>query len=101
MREFERVVSTELPEMFDQLNLDSDTRATLTGYAQELKHWLAGILIWHQQCHRYEEAELRRPVGGWTSPPTRPTGLGTSAARIPALSGGCNFMPEKSPSKRK
>ncbi|GAB2990778.1 terpene synthase family protein [Streptomyces pseudoechinosporeus] len=99
MREFERVVSTELPEMFDQLDLDSDTRATLTGYAQELKHWLAGILIWHRQCHRYEEAELRRPVGRWTSPPTRPTGLGTSAARIPASARLCTPAAGTPPSR--
>lgn len=64
MREFEHVVNSELPELFEQMDLDSEARAMLTGYAEELKHWMAGILIWHEQCDRYVEEELRRPVGG-------------------------------------
>ena len=48
----------------------------------ELQNWMAGILIWHQGCRRYDEDELRRNV----STPLRllagPTGLGTSAGRI-------------------
>jgi germacradienol/geosmin synthase len=49
---------------------------------RELQNWMAGILTWHQGCRRYDEAELRHRPG----PSLRlagPTGLGTSAVRIP------------------
>ncbi|MGH4019651.1 MAG: family 2 encapsulin nanocompartment cargo protein terpene cyclase [Pseudonocardiaceae bacterium] len=84
MRQFQHVVSTELPALFDEFELDADARATLTGYAEELQNWMAGILVWHEGCHRYEEAELRRrPHAAARSRPFgHPTGLGTSAARI-------------------
>jgi germacradienol/geosmin synthase len=85
MREFEHIVDTELPALFEEHALEADVRATLTGYAEELKHWMAGILIWHQQCRRYVESELRRPVGAGPGPLNGPTGLGTSAARIPEV----------------
>ena len=42
MRQFERVVSIELPVLFDDFDLDADARSTLTGYAEELQDWLAG-----------------------------------------------------------
>jgi len=82
MLQFEHVVSTELPALFDEFDLDADARAALTGYADELKDWLAGILTWNEGCHRYDESELRHhpPVG--TLPFGGPTGLGTSTARL-------------------
>jgi germacradienol/geosmin synthase len=82
MRQFEHVVSTELPTLFDDFGLDADARRTLTGYAEELQDWLAGILTWHEGCHRYEESELRyHPVTG--APPFGgPTGLGTSTVHL-------------------
>ncbi|GAA3167964.1 MULTISPECIES: family 2 encapsulin nanocompartment cargo protein terpene cyclase [Streptomyces] len=82
MREFEHILAVELPALFDEFGLDAAARATLTGYAEELKHWLAGILIWHEGCHRYEEAELRRPVAAHGRRLGGPTGLGTAAARL-------------------
>lgn len=82
MRQFEHVVSTELPTLFDDFNLDADARNTLTGYAAELKDWLAGILTWHAGCHRYEESELRYHPAAGIPPFGRPVGLGTSAARL-------------------
>ncbi|TKA08291.1 family 2 encapsulin nanocompartment cargo protein terpene cyclase [Actinacidiphila oryziradicis] len=87
MQEFEHIVNTELPALFDEFGLDAAARATLTGYAEELKHWMAGILIWHQQCARYVESELRIPVGASRQSLKGPTGLGTSAARIPPMRG--------------
>ena len=82
MRQFERVVSIELPALFDDFDLDADARSTLTGYAEELKDWLAGILTWHQGCHRYEESELRYHPPAGTQPFGGPTGLGTSTAHL-------------------
>ena len=83
MREFEHVVDTDLPVMFEALDLDDDARATLNSYADQLRNWLSGILNWHQNCHRYTEADLiararpRPPT--W---PTGPTGIGVSAAHL-------------------
>ena len=83
--EFEQIVSTHLPTLFAEFGLGAEARATLVRYADELKDWLAGILTWHEGCHRYEEAVLRRPTGaGALSPLAGPTGFGTSAARITA-----------------
>ncbi|MDQ3886602.1 MAG: germacradienol/geosmin synthase [Actinomycetota bacterium] len=86
MRQFERVISTELPALFDDFDLDAGARSALTRYAEELKDWLAGILTWHQGCHRYEESELRyRPTTG-IQPFGGPTGLGTSTVHLGQVS---------------
>ncbi|HYZ07196.1 MAG TPA: family 2 encapsulin nanocompartment cargo protein terpene cyclase [Pseudonocardiaceae bacterium] len=82
MRQFEHVVSTELPALFDDFDLDADARSTLTRYAEELQDWLAGILTWHEGCHRYEESELRHHPPAGTQPFGGPTGLGTSTAHL-------------------
>ncbi len=81
MRQFEHVVSAELPALFDSYDLDAGVRNTLTRYAESLQDWLAGILTWHRETGRYKQSELRRyPGRQWRS--GGPTGLGTSAARI-------------------
>lgn len=85
MKEFEHIVATGLPALFDSTDLDTDSRTTLTGFAADLKNWLAGILTWHRQCRRYDEVELRQAAGASGLPFasfTGPRGLGTSAARL-------------------
>lgn len=82
MQQFEQLVAVDLPTLCTDFGLSDDVRRTLTGYAEELQNWMSGILVWHQGCHRYEEAYLMpRPAK-----PSRllagATGLGTSAARI-------------------
>ena len=83
MSQFRDIVAVELPELFDALRFDPATRAALLGHARNLENWLAGILNWHQGCHRYAEADLIS-----NARPARPelfgspTGLGTSAVRI-------------------
>ncbi|WP_432937568.1 terpene synthase family protein [Kribbella sp. CA-253562] len=79
MRQFEQLVAVDLPVLFDDYELDDASRRVLTGYAEELQNWMSGILVWHQGCGRYDEAEqlhLPRKVLGLS------TGLGTSAGRI-------------------
>ncbi|WP_103515111.1 Geosmin synthase [Streptomyces sp. SM10] len=84
MRQFQHVAERELPVLYDDFELDAEAREVLAGYVLELQHWLAGILIWHRDCRRYREQDLRRGnatpwhLGG-------PTGFGTSAARITRL----------------
>jgi germacradienol/geosmin synthase len=83
MSEFRHIVEVELPELFDALHFDAATRAALQAHARNLENWLAGILNWHQGCHRYAEADL---IAG--ARPARPelfrtpAGFGASAVRI-------------------
>jgi germacradienol/geosmin synthase len=96
MRQFEHIVSTELPALFDDFNLDADARNTLIRYAQELQDWLSGILTWHEGCHRYDESELRYHPATGTPPFGGPTGLGTSAARVGPFRGVVTSLRELS-----
>jgi germacradienol/geosmin synthase len=80
IRQFEHIVSVELPVLFDTFELDTDARGALCGYVTELQNWLAGILRWHQGTHRYEESELRYHRVAGASSFGGPTGLGISAA---------------------
>ncbi|MEU9759154.1 terpene synthase family protein [Streptomyces sp. NPDC047987] len=84
LRQFLHVAEQELPVLYDDFGLDAEAREILAGYVRELKHWIAGILIWHRGCRRYREQDLRRGTG---TPCllSGPTGLGVSAARVTAL----------------
>lgn len=84
MEQFEHIVATELPALFDDFNLSKDVREKVLGYVLKLQQWMAGVLRWHIAVDRYKEFELRStPKPGRL--PASPTGLGTSAARIAAL----------------
>jgi germacradienol/geosmin synthase len=81
MEQFQHVAEHELPLLCEEFGLDTEARETLSGYVRELRHWLAGILIWHRGCRRYREEDLRRGSGApWHL--GGPTGLGTSAAQV-------------------
>lgn len=84
LRQFLHVAEVELPVLYDDFDLDAEAREVLAGYVQELKHWLAGILIWHRGCRRYREEDLRRGHGA-PQILAGPTGLGTSAAQVTRL----------------
>lgn len=106
MRQFQRLVAEELPVLCEHHQLDATARAALTGYIGELRDWIAGILHWHRGTSRYRPENLRYPAGhppgaagraeidpsGPASAPRvprpahvrGPTGIGTSAARLPA-----------------
>jgi germacradienol/geosmin synthase len=84
IQEFEHVVESDLPVLFEGAGLDAGTRSAVGGYVAELRNWLAGVLHWHEHCHRYNEADLianSRPPGQAAAPGTL-TGIGTSAARV-------------------
>ncbi|MFD7716023.1 germacradienol/geosmin synthase [Streptomyces sp. NPDC059814] len=84
LRQFLHVAEHELPVLYDDFDLDDEQREILAGYVQELKHWLAGILIWHRGCRRYREEDLRQGTAApWHL--SGPTGPGTSAARVTSL----------------
>jgi germacradienol/geosmin synthase len=81
MRQFERIVSRDLPALFEDLGLDDEVRAGLIRHADDLKEWMSGILEWHRKCPRYTETELRRAQvpDGSAGFSLLPSGLGTSA----------------------
>ncbi|MDT0308418.1 terpene synthase family protein [Streptomyces sp. DSM 44917] len=84
LAEFRHIAASQLPLLYEDFALDPAQRATLDGYVRELENWLAGILNWHRNVRRYRESDLRRHAGkSWLWPLGTPTGLGTSAARIP------------------
>ncbi|RCJ28566.1 Geosmin synthase [Nostoc minutum NIES-26] len=83
-QQFQHIVATELPVLFDDFNLDESARKKLHGYVEKLQQWMCGVLKWHIAVDRYKEFELRNSL-----PAKRllrgPTGLGTSAAHIRSL----------------
>ncbi|MEB3370133.1 family 2 encapsulin nanocompartment cargo protein terpene cyclase [Saccharopolyspora mangrovi] len=95
IRQFDRLVTDELPVLFEEFALDEAASSALARQCAELKDWMSGILEWHRKCVRYTETELRRnrsaitpgSAAGRNLPVRRrlsgPTGLGTSAARLP------------------
>ncbi|PKW17688.1 terpene synthase family protein [Saccharopolyspora spinosa] len=84
MQQFQHTVEVELPALFDEYDLDTESRAALERYASELQDWMAGILNWHQECRRYFDSELRHnvPLAPAPSVLRGPNGLGTSLARL-------------------
>ncbi|WP_329787528.1 germacradienol/geosmin synthase [Lentzea sp. DG1S-22] len=79
--QFVRSVDTDLPKFFDDLSLDAGARAGLTRYADELKDWIVGIVHWHRETSRYDEADAL-PVFR-----RGPSGIGTSSYRLTSAPG--------------
>jgi germacradienol/geosmin synthase len=83
MRQFERLLATDLPALSEQLELDQPARQDLDAYVTRLQDWMAGILNWHRECDRYTEPGLLRRYGlGPYRQPGAVSGLGTAAALI-------------------
>lgn len=86
MRQFEHTVAKGLPQLFSDHELDSNARATLNRYANELKDWMVGIMHWHEECVRYHDADLVKNFGHHQPKELasllKPSGLGTSAVRV-------------------
>ena len=81
MQQFEHLLAHELPGTLADLDLDQTARRQVDAYIQGLQLRMSGTLAWHRTVDRYKESELRRGrtlALAWG----RPTGLGTSAARI-------------------
>ncbi|QFR98215.1 germacradienol/geosmin synthase [Streptomyces tsukubensis] len=82
MEQFRHVASNEFPVLYDDFDLSSEARELLDGYVRELEVWMAGILIWHAECHRYAAEDLSHGTTAAPALPPGPTGIGTSAARL-------------------
>ncbi|GHC58497.1 terpene synthase family protein [Streptomyces flavofungini] len=75
MSQFQHVVAHELPVLYDEFDLGQEARDTLDDYVEELKHWMAGIYIWHRDCRRYRQQDLSH------GPLPAPSGLGMDVVR--------------------
>lgn len=92
-RQFEHIVATELPVLFEDFDLNASAQEKLLRYVEKLQQWMCGVLKWHIAVDRYKEFELRN-----SSAPrrlnSRPTGIGTSAMRISSLLGAGDLSSE-------
>jgi germacradienol/geosmin synthase len=86
LQQFENTALTELPSLFEEYGLDPVERMNVLTYIRGLQDWQSGGHEWHMRSSRYMNrgaggsgAEARLPFG--------PSGLGTSAARLPWSSG--------------
>ena len=96
-KQFQHIVATELPALFDDFNLDENTRKKLLGYVEKLENWMCGVLRWHIKVDRYKEFELRNSASPIARVLGGPTGLGTSAARIiSSIGAGINCVSNES-----
>ncbi len=96
--QFDRIVTTELPALYDESDLGPEARAALDRRVAELRDWMAAIAHWHEHSGRYLEDQLEsryRPAMSRAAEPVltellRPSGLGTGAVRIDGLLSGEN-----------
>ncbi|MEH0417584.1 germacradienol/geosmin synthase Cyc2 [Streptomyces sp. B21-083] len=65
MQQFEHVAAHEFPVMYEDFKLTEEARATMDGYVDELRNWLAGILNWHREVPRYQADHLARRSHGF------------------------------------
>jgi germacradienol/geosmin synthase len=80
MRQFDHLTAVGLPALFAEHGLSRPAREALTRHVAAMRDWMSAVLEWHRQTTRYTDSELRRTHLGLT---LYPTGLGTSAARVP------------------
>ncbi|WEO94569.1 germacradienol/geosmin synthase Cyc2 [Streptomyces sp. FXJ1.172] len=75
MRQFEHIIASELPVLYDDFELPAEARAAMDAYVLDLKNWLAGILNWHHSADRYKAEFLARRSHGFLPgrPPAAPT----------------------------
>ncbi|GIH06195.1 terpene synthase [Rhizocola hellebori] len=51
LQQFEHLAAGELPYVLE--DLDPPARQGVVGYVEHLRDWMAGILHWHRETHRY------------------------------------------------
>jgi germacradienol/geosmin synthase len=77
--QFESIVAGELPALCDDRQLSGPVRQQLSGYADRLRDWIAGIARWHATCDRYSASGLRARF----AQPGRVPGQTTTFGRLP------------------
>ncbi|MFP2926097.1 family 2 encapsulin nanocompartment cargo protein terpene cyclase [Pyxidicoccus sp. 3LG] len=86
LQQFENTAVTELPSLFVEHGLNPVEQANVLTYIRGLQDWQSGGHEWHMRSSRYmnKGAGGSGPEGNFTF---GPTGVGTSAARLPWSSG--------------
>jgi germacradienol/geosmin synthase len=86
LAQFQHIVAHHLPELFADLELDEPTRANVRRWVGRLEDWIAGDLEWSRRTPRYDQdPRATAPISAASAFVRGPTGLGTSAARVPEL----------------
>jgi germacradienol/geosmin synthase len=85
IKQFEQIVATELPILFEHFNLDRQIREKILDYIESIQFMMYGNLQWHLTVDRYKEFELQNERARSKRFIGIPTGLGTSAAQISTL----------------
>ncbi|OQO94971.1 Geosmin synthase [Saccharomonospora piscinae] len=81
LHQFEHTALTEVPPLCAEHGLTPDEQARIAAYAKGLQDWQSGGHEWHRRSSRYMRESGPAPDTD-SRLPTRPTGLGTSAARL-------------------
>lgn len=63
MRQFEQLVTVDLPALCDERELPEPVRHQLSAYVDRRVDWMTGILQWHANCVRYTPAALQARYG--------------------------------------
>ncbi|PTL76491.1 family 2 encapsulin nanocompartment cargo protein terpene cyclase [Vitiosangium sp. GDMCC 1.1324] len=79
LQQFENTAVTELPSLFAEYGLNPVEQANVLTYIRGLQDWQSGGHEWHMRSSRY----MNRGSGSAGTFSLGPTGLGTSAARLP------------------
>ncbi|HYI00006.1 family 2 encapsulin nanocompartment cargo protein terpene cyclase [Hyalangium sp.] len=83
LHQFENTAVTELPSLFAEFGLNPLEQASVLTYIRGLQDWQSGGHEWHMRSSRY----MKSGSGNSSSWSLGPTGLGTSAARLPLSPG--------------
>ncbi len=94
LQQFEHTAVTELPALFAERAVPPSGQVSVLAYVKGLQDWQSGGHEWHMRSSRYmNDAGSARADGalsalpggldGWI--PGWPTGLGTSATRLPSV----------------
>nr|ABU93239.1 sesquiterpene synthase 2 [Phormidium sp. P2r] len=92
-QQFQHIVKTELPALFEDFNLDESTREKLMKYVEKLEQWMCGVLKWHTKVDRYKEFELRDSASPVVRAIDTSKGFDTSTLQIGSfISKGNHFV---------
>ncbi len=78
-KQVEHIVTTELPLLFENFDLNAKACEQLLAYAKDLQNYMCASLKWHLRTDRYRESEFRRSAKPFLG---TNKGLGTSAVHI-------------------
>lgn len=80
LKQFEYVVANELPVLIEEYKLSRTVQDALMSYVQHQKYYVAGVMNWHVETHRYFDEELEGSPAGRLLKGS--SGMGNAAAQI-------------------